>query len=87
MQTKSGVSKAIYGFIECTVSQFMTWSVVTMNLVPHYNELRSRPASEVMTEAVVHVDSISPSTRVLQLMVNLEARSFPVSVLLANWRA
>jgi CBS domain-containing protein len=125
MQTKSGIGEAMYGFIECTVSQFMTRSVVTVNrrttmrelavlfekhdfnafpvvedrkllgiitkfdflrafafttaqVVPHYNELMSRPASEVMTEAVVHVDPISPLTRVLQLMVNLKARSFPV---------
>jgi len=46
--------------------------------VPHYNELMSRSASEMMTEAVVHVNSTSPLTRVLQLMVNLKARSFPV---------
>jgi CBS domain-containing protein len=38
----------------------------------------NRPAAEVMTEAVVHVDPISPLTRVLQLMVNLKTRSFPV---------
>jgi CBS domain-containing protein len=31
-----------------------------------------------MTEAVVHVDPMSPLTRVLQLMVNLKTRSFPV---------
>ena len=115
----------MYSFIECTVSQFMTRSVVIVNrrttmrelavlfekhdfnafpvvedgklvgiitkfdflrafafttsqVVPHYNELMSRSASEMMTEAVVHVDSTSPLTRVLQLMVNLKARSFPV---------
>jgi len=32
----------------------------------------------VMTEAVVHVDPASPLTRVLQLMVSLKTRSFPV---------
>ena len=31
-----------------------------------------------MSEAVVHVDPTSPFTRVLQLMVNLRIRSFPV---------
>jgi CBS domain-containing protein len=31
-----------------------------------------------MTEAVVHVDPASPLTRVLQLMVGLKTRSFPV---------
>ncbi len=118
-------SEAMYGFVACTVSQFMTRTVITVKrqttmreltalfkkhdfnafpvvedgnllgiiskfdflsafafttgqVVPHYNELMSRPASEVMTEAVVHVDQTSPLTRVLQLMVSLKARSFPV---------
>ena len=125
MQTKSSAGEAMYGFIECTVRQFMTRSVMTVSrqttmrelallfdkhdfnafpvaengkllgifskfdflrafafttsqVVPHYNELMSRPAAEVMTEAVVHVDPASPLTRVLQLMVNLKTRSFPV---------
>ncbi|MEK6851948.1 MAG: CBS domain-containing protein [Candidatus Thermoplasmatota archaeon] len=34
---------------------------------------------EVMTEAVVEVRPDAPLTRVLQLMVNLKARSFPVT--------
>jgi len=38
----------------------------------------SRPVAQVMTEAVVHVEPTAPLTRVLQLMVNLKARSFPV---------
>ena len=33
----------------------------------------------MMTEAVVHVESAAPLTRVLQLMVGLKSRSFPVS--------
>jgi CBS domain-containing protein len=125
MQTKSRADEAMYGFVGCTVRQFMTRTVVTVNqqttmrelaalfekhdfnafpvvengklfgiiskfdflrafafttsqVVPHYNELMSRPAAEVMTEAVVHVDRASPLTRVLQLMVNLKTRSFPV---------
>ena len=125
MQTKNEIGEAMYGFIGCTVGQFMTRTVVTVNrqttmrelaalfekhdfnafpvvedgklvgiitkfdflrafafttsqVVPHYNELMSRSASEMMTEAVVHVDSTSPLTRVLQLMVNLKTRSFPV---------
>jgi CBS domain-containing protein len=125
MQTKSRADEAMYGFVGCTVRQFMTRTVVTVNrqttmrelaalfekhdfnafpvaengkllgiiskfdflrafafttsqVVPHYNELMSRPAAEVMTEAVVHVDPASPLTRVLQLMVNLKTRSFPV---------
>lgn len=46
--------------------------------MPHYDELMSRPVAQVMTEAVVHVEPTAPLTRVLQLMVNLKARSFPV---------
>jgi len=47
-------------------------------MVPHYNELMGQPVADVMTEAVVHVDPASPLTRVLQLMVGLKARGFPV---------
>ena len=125
MQTKSSAGEAMYGFVGCTVRQFMTWPVMTVSrqttmrelallfdkhdfnafpvvedgklvgiiskfdflrgfafttsqVVPHYSELMSRHAAEVMTEAVVHVDPTSPLTRVLQLMVNLKTRSFPV---------
>jgi CBS domain-containing protein len=125
MQTKSGPSEAMYGFVACTVSQFMTPTVITVKpqttmreiaalfeqhdfnvfpviedgkvlgiiskfdflrtfafttgqVVPHYNELMNRSASNVMTEAVVHVDPTSPLTRVLQLMVSLKTRSFAV---------
>jgi CBS domain-containing protein len=41
-----------------------------------YDELMS--VGEVMTEAVVDVAPDASLTRVLQLMVNLRARSFPV---------
>ena len=125
MQTKSSAGEAMYGFVGCTVRQFMTWPVMTVSrqttmrelavlfdkhdfnafpvvedgklvgiiskfdflrafafttsqIVPHYSELMSRHAAEVITEAVVHVDPTSPLTRVLQLMVNLKTRSFPV---------
>jgi CBS domain-containing protein len=125
MQASRGTSKGMYGFLACTVEQFMTRSVVTVNrqttmrelgalfekhdfnafqvvednkmlgivskfdflrifaftssqMVPHYDELMSRPLADVMTEAVVHVDPISPLTRVLELMVSVKARSFPV---------
>jgi CBS domain-containing protein len=54
------------------------FAFTTSQVVPHYNELMSRSATGVMTEAVVHVDPTSPLTRVLQLMVSLKARSFPV---------
>jgi CBS domain-containing protein len=54
------------------------FAFTTSQVVPHYNELMSLPAAEVMTEAVVHIDPKSPLTRVLQLMVNVKTRSFPV---------
>ncbi len=125
MQGSRETSKAMYGFLACTVEQFMTRSVVTVTrqttigelgvlfekhdfnafpvvegdkmlgivskfdflrvfaftssqMVPHYDELMSRPVADVMTEAVVHVDPTSPLTRVLELMVSVKARSFPV---------
>jgi CBS domain-containing protein len=50
----------------------------TGQMVPHYDDFMSHLVEEVMTEAVVHVEPTAPLTRVLQLMVNLKARSFPV---------
>ena len=47
-------------------------------IVPHYDELMNRAVADVMTEAVVHVDPTSPLPRVLELMVSLKTRSFPV---------
>lgn len=55
-----------------------TFAFTTGQLLPHYDELMKRTVGEVMTEAVVHVEPAAPLTRVLQLMVNLKARSFPV---------
>ena len=125
MQMKHGADGAMYGFLGCTVKQFMTHPVMTVTrqttmreleglfekydfnafpvvengkvfgiiskfdflrafafttgqVVPHYNELMSLCAGDVMSEAVVHVDPTSPLTRVLQLMVSLKIRSFPV---------
>jgi CBS domain-containing protein len=54
------------------------FAFTTDQMVPHFDELMSRTVADVMTEAVVHVDPDTPLTRVLQLMVNLKARSFPV---------
>jgi CBS domain-containing protein len=50
----------------------------TGQMVPHYDDFMKHLVEEVMTEAVVHVESTAPLTRVLQLMLNLKARSFPV---------
>ncbi len=54
------------------------FAFTTGQMTPHYEELMRRPVGEAMTEAVVHVEPAEPLTRVLQLMVSLKARSFPV---------
>lgn len=54
------------------------FAFTTRQLLPHYDELMNKSVSEVMTEAVVHVEPAAPLTRTLQLMINLKARSFPV---------
>jgi CBS domain-containing protein len=54
------------------------FAFTTGQLVPHYDELMERSVGEVMMEAVIHVEPTVPLTRVLQLMVSLKARSFPV---------
>ena len=54
------------------------FAFTSSQVVPHYDELMGRPVADVMTEAVVHVDPTLPLTRVLQLMVSLKTRSFPV---------
>jgi len=54
------------------------FAFTSSQVVPHYNELMGRSVAEVMTAAVVHVDPSLPLTRVLQLMVSLRTRSFPV---------
>jgi len=55
-----------------------TFAFTTGQMLPHYDELMQRRVVEMMTEAVVHVEPEAPLTRVLQLMVSLKARSFPV---------
>ena len=50
----------------------------TGQMVPRYDELMKRTVGDVMTEAVVNVEPETPLTRVLQLMVSLKIRSFPV---------
>ena len=127
MTMSSGGGGAMYGFLACTASQFMTPTVITVKrqttiaqlgalfeqhdfnvfpvmedgqvlglvplkfdflrtfaftrcsqMVPHYDDLMSCRVADVMTEAIVHVDPTLPLTRVLQLMVSLKMRSFPV---------
>jgi CBS domain-containing protein len=55
-----------------------TFAFTTGQMLPHYEELMQQPAAEIMTEAVVHVEPAAPLTRVLQLMVSLKTRSFPI---------
>ena len=57
---------------------FRTFAFTSSQIVPHYDDLMSRRVEDVMTEAIVHVEPKLPLTRVLQLMVNLKMRSFPV---------
>ena len=54
------------------------FAFTTGQMVPHYDELMQRPVAEMMTEAVVHVEPAAPLTRVLELMVSLKSRGFPV---------
>lgn len=54
------------------------FAFTTGQMVPHYDELMNRQVVEMMTEVVVHVEPTTPLTRVLEMMVNLKARSFPV---------
>jgi CBS domain-containing protein len=55
-----------------------TFAFTSGQMVPHYDELMRRTVADVMTEAVVQVEPTTPLTRVLQLMVSLKTRSFPV---------
>ena len=54
------------------------FAFTTAQMAPHYDELMRRTVGEMMTEAVIHVEPDTPLTRVLQLMVSVKARSFPV---------
>ncbi len=54
------------------------FAFTTGQMVPRYDDLMRRSVAEMMTEAVVHVEPAAPLTRVLQLMVRLKSRSFPV---------
>ena len=62
------------------------FAFTTGQMVPRYDQLMGRQVGEVMTEAVVHVEPTAPLTRVLQLMVDLKSRSFPVMGPNVAWR-
>lgn len=50
----------------------------THEIVPHYDELMQKRASEIMTKKVVSAEPTAPLTRVLHMMIDLRSRSFPV---------
>lgn len=54
------------------------FAFTTQQMVPNYEELMMKTVGDVMTEGVITVEPTAPLTRVLQLMVSLRARSFPV---------
>src|SRR6266487_7053344 len=54
------------------------FAFTTGQMAPHYDDLMKRSVAEMMTEGVVNVEPATPLTRVLELMLNLKARSFPV---------
>lgn len=47
-------------------------------VVPHYHELMRRPVGAIMRRQVVRVDPDLALTRVLQMMVDMSTKSFPV---------
>jgi CBS domain-containing protein len=54
------------------------FAFTTGQMVPRYDDLMKRPVAGMMTEAVVYVEPATPLTRVLELMLDVRARSFPV---------
>jgi CBS domain-containing protein len=50
----------------------------TTRMVPHYDDLMKREVQQIMTETVSSFGPTTPLTRVLEMMVTLKARSFPV---------
>src|SRR5215475_460888 len=54
------------------------FAFTTGQIVPHYDDLMKSSVGEIMTEGVTGVEPATPLTRVLELMVKLKFRSFPV---------
>jgi CBS domain-containing protein len=50
----------------------------TKEVVPRYGDLMRRAVRDVMTADIVHVQPETPLTRVLERMIEMKARSFPV---------
>jgi CBS domain-containing protein len=55
-----------------------TFIFTTAQVVPHYSDLMKRRVLDVMTVDVIHVEPDAPLTRVLEMMTEFKARSFPV---------
>jgi len=54
------------------------FAFTTGQIIPHYDDLMKSSVGEIMTEGVMGVEPATPLTRVLELMVKLKFRSFPV---------
>jgi CBS domain-containing protein len=50
----------------------------TSPAVPHYPDLMGHRVSEIMTKDIAFVEPGAPLTRVLEMMIAMRARSFPV---------
>jgi CBS domain-containing protein len=50
----------------------------TKAVVPHYGDLMRRTVQDIMTREIVYVQPDVPLTRVLEQMIEMKARSFPV---------
>jgi CBS domain-containing protein len=62
-----------------TKFDFLKAFIFTTNeIVPHYGDLMRRTAREIMTAEAVHVQPDVPLTKVLERMIEMKARSFPV---------
>ncbi len=62
-----------------TKFDFLKAFIFTPNqVVPRYSEIMERSVHDVMTLDIVHVHPEAPLTKVLELMVERRARSFPV---------
>ena len=54
------------------------FAFTTQQMVPNYEELMTKTVGDIMTRSVITVEPDAHLTRVLQLMVSMRARSFPV---------
>jgi CBS domain-containing protein len=62
-----------------TKFDFLRAFVFTTNaVVPHYSDLMRRTVRDIMTIEAIHVQPEVPLTRVLEQMIEMKARSFPV---------